>query len=69
MHNPSAMYSDEKLIVEHFLKEFTLTESESALLLNPSSPIDIDFFNALERLQSIRKNSKALLVIPDHKTG
>jgi hypothetical protein len=59
----------DKIVVDAFLKLFTLSDSDVKVLSSTSEPIDMHFFNALQNIQQIHKNCKALLVADNQKVG
>lgn len=51
----------QRLLLDLFLKRFTLTEEEVEVVTSRSSPISKKFFAAMDRLESIREECSSLL--------
>ncbi|KAJ3155200.1 Golgi transport complex subunit 6 [Geranomyces variabilis] len=58
-----------KSIVDVFLRRFTLTDAEVAVLTAPSQQVGIEFFDALKHLERISDDCKALLVTEHQEAG
>ncbi|KAG9307314.1 hypothetical protein G9A89_017142 [Geosiphon pyriformis] len=60
---------ERKILVDAFLKRFTLSEKEVALLSTTSGEIGPEFFDALKHLQQIHADCDALLITENQRAG
>ncbi|CAI2179170.1 15482_t:CDS:10 [Funneliformis geosporum] len=58
-----------KILIDAFLKRFTLSEKEILVLTSLDSEVGIEFFDALRHLQQIHGDCDALLITENQRAG
>lgn len=58
-----------KILIDAFLKRFTLSEKEVTVITSPNSIIGQEFFDALKHLQQIHGDCDTLLITENQRAG
>ncbi|KAJ3021051.1 Golgi transport complex subunit 6 [Thoreauomyces humboldtii] len=65
----SKQCSVRRAVIDVFLARFTLSDAEVATLTSPSQHVGVEFFDALQHLERISNDCKALLVTEHQEAG
>lgn len=61
LRRESKAIGEKQQVLEKFLAKFRLSETDTAVLKSGDRPIDKDFFQAFEKLETVRSNARQML--------